>query len=80
MTMILLSSQSPNIALHCQSVSNLGKGSDNQNGNLGWILPLGGVSHAIKVLWKKLLKIHLQSLLDCQNAFFTYFELYIMYI
>ena len=38
------------------------------------------VSSAFKVVSIFLLKNHLESLPDCQNAFCTKFELYIMYI
>ena len=55
----------------------LGKGSNNQNGNLRWFLPrrgggLEGVSSATYLFWKMIfLKNHLESFPDCENVFCT---------
>ena len=56
---------------------NLGKGSNNQNGNLRWHLPwrgggLEGVSSATYLFWKMIfVKNHLESFPDCENVFCT---------
>ena len=55
----------------------LGKGAENQNGNLRWHLPwreggLEGVSSATYLFWKMIfVKNHLESFPDCENVFCT---------
>ena len=55
----------------------LGKGANNQNGNLRWYLPWRGggsrpVSSATYLFWKKdFFKNHLESFPDCENVFCT---------
>ena len=55
----------------------LGRGSNNQNGNLRWFLPwrgggLEGVSSATYLFWKMIFfKNQLESFPDCENVFCT---------
>ena len=51
----------------------LGKGSNNQNGNLRWIFSMkGGVLSCTYLFWKIFIKKkHLESFPDCENVFCT---------
>ena len=58
----------------------IGKGSQ-KNGILLWVFAMKREGSRVPLrLLKKMFKKHLESLPDCQNAFCTKFEFYIMYI